>query len=125
MTCLIRWAAHWDTIWYSVPLVTVATVTFPIGFLIGIGAFDYWAYYVSGRPTRPEDQSGHGARRSALLPPEHDQKVIGVQYLVTTMTFFVIGGFLAMLFRAELAQPGVAVLQPADLQRAHLRSTRR
>src|SRR4051812_48819470 len=63
LTCLIRWGAHWDPIWYSVPLVTVATVTFPIGLLIGIGAFDYWAYYASGRPTREEDHAGHGARR--------------------------------------------------------------
>ncbi len=95
------------------PLVTVATVTFPIGFLIGIGAFDYWAYYVSGRPTRPEDHSGHGARRwQDYFRPNTDHKVIGVQYLVTTMTFFVIGGFLAMLFRAELAQPGRQYFNP-------------
>ena len=112
-TCLIRWAAHWDPVWYSVPLVTVATVTFPIGFLIGIGAFDYWAYYFSGRPTRPEDHSGHGARRwQDYFRPNTDHKVIGVQYLVTTMTFFVIGGFLAMLFRAELAQPGDQYFNP-------------
>ena len=38
--------------------------------------------------------------------------MIGVQYLVTTMTFFVIGGFLAMLFRAELAQPGTQYFNP-------------
>ena len=113
LTCLIRWAAHWDPIWYSVPLVTVATVTFPIGFLIGIGAFDYWAYYASGRPTRPEDHSGHGARRwQDYFRPNTDHKVIGVQYLVTTMVFFVIGGFLAMLFRAELARPGDQYFNP-------------
>ena len=104
ITCLIRWAAHWDPVWYSVPLVTISTVTFPLGFLIGIGAFDYWAYYFSGRPTRPEDHSGHGARRwQDYFRPNTDHKVIGVQYLVTTMVFFVIGGFLAMMFRAELA----------------------
>ena len=33
--------------------------------------------------------------------------MIGIQYLVTTFVFFVIGGLLAMLFRAELAQPGM------------------
>jgi cytochrome c oxidase subunit 1 len=113
LTCLIRWSAHWDPIWYSVPLVTVATVTFPIGLLIGIGAFDYWAYYASGRPTREEDHAGHGARRwQDYFRPNTDHKVIGVQYLVTTMTFFVIGGFLAMLFRAELARPGDQYFNP-------------
>jgi len=35
-----------------------------------------------------------------------DHKIIGVQYLVTTFCFFMLGGVLAMLVRAELAQPG-------------------
>ncbi len=113
LVCLVRWAAHWHPIWYSVPLVTVATVTFPLGVLIGIGSFDYWAYYVSGRPTRPEDHSGHGARKLGdYFRPNTDHKVIGVQYLVTTISFFVIGGFLAMLFRAELARPGDQYFNP-------------
>jgi len=34
-----------------------------------------------------------------------DHKVIGVQYLVTTFGFFLIGGFLAMLIRYELLTP--------------------
>ena len=33
--------------------------------------------------------------------------MIGVQYTVTDFFFFVVGGLLAMLFRAELAQPGL------------------
>jgi len=35
-----------------------------------------------------------------------DHKVIGVQYLVTSFAFFLFGGVLAELIRAELAQPG-------------------
>ena len=38
--------------------------------------------------------------------------MIGVQYLVTTMVFFVIGGMLAMLVRAELARPGIQFFDP-------------
>ena len=107
LTVLIRYLAHWQPYWYSVPLVTVATVTFPLGFLIGIGVFDYWAYYFSGKPTRPEDHSGHGARRwQDYFHPNTDHKVIGIQYIATTFVFFLLGGFLAMLFRAELARPG-------------------
>ncbi len=34
-----------------------------------------------------------------------DHKVIGIQYLVTTFIFFLIGGLLAMLIRAELLTP--------------------
>ena len=93
----------WDTI------LTVAFLTMmPLGFLVGIGAFDYWARYAIGAPTRPEDHSDHGAkswRDYFRVNPDH--KVIGVQYLVTTIVFFVIGGLLAMIMRAELARPGL------------------
>ena len=34
-----------------------------------------------------------------------DHKVIGIQYLVTSFTFFLVGGFLAMIVRAELITP--------------------
>src|SRR5207245_4771445 len=41
-----------------------------------------------------------------------DHKVIGVQYVVTTIFFFCVGGLFAMLFRAELAQPGDQFFNP-------------
>src|SRR2546423_13853491 len=36
-----------------------------------------------------------------------DHKVIGQLYLVTSFAFFLIGGVLALLIRAELAKPGL------------------
>ena len=39
-----------------------------------------------------------------------DHKVIGNLYLVTSFAFFMIGGAMAMLIRAELARPGLQVL---------------
>ena len=49
LVVLVRWSAHWDPIIKLEPLVLVsALVTAPIGFLAGIGAFDYWAYYALG-----------------------------------------------------------------------------
>ena len=39
----------WHPILLTEPLVLVsALVAAPIGFLAGIGAFDYWAYYALG-----------------------------------------------------------------------------
>jgi hypothetical protein len=61
LVCVLRLAAHWHPIWQSAPPVTVGLVTFPLGFLIGIGVFDYWAYYVCGKPTCPDDHSSHFA----------------------------------------------------------------
>src|ERR1700742_2826258 len=58
LVCLIRWAAHWHPVWSGQPLTTVGLVSFPLGFLIGLGGFDFWAYYASGKPTLAEDHSG-------------------------------------------------------------------
>ena len=38
--------------------------------------------------------------------------MIGIQYVCTTFFFFLIGGLLAMLMRAELAQPGTQIVDP-------------
>jgi cytochrome c oxidase subunit I len=86
----------------------VALIAAPLCFFIGIGAFDYWFYWASGRPTRPEDHSGHGARSwKDYFRVNTDHKVIGIQYTVTSFFFLLVGGSLAMLMRAELAQPGM------------------
>src|SRR5215207_996631 len=106
-----RWLGGYDPIWDSEPIVVVGALTAaPIGFLAGLGAFDYWLYYLSGRPTRAEDHSGHGARHwTDYFRVNTDHKVIGVQYVSTTIFFFLAGGLLAMLVRAELAKPGMQV----------------
>ena len=86
--------------------VVASLTTAPVGFLAGIGSFDYWLYYISGRPTVPDDHASHGAYSwRDYFKVNTDHKVIGVQYLVTTFFFFIAGGLMAMLFRAELAQP--------------------
>src|ERR671933_2879161 len=90
---LLRWLAHWDPVWKGSVLVTVELVTTPLFFLVGLGGFDYWAYYSSGKKTRPEDHSGHGARSwRDYFRVNTDHKVIGIQYVVTTIIFFCIGG---------------------------------
>jgi cytochrome c oxidase subunit 1 len=110
---LLRWAAGWDPLWKGTVLATVELVTTPLGFLVGLGGFDYWAHYASGRPTAAEDHSSHGAKSwRDYFRVNTDHKVIGIQYVVTTIIFFCIGGLLAMLFRAELARPGDQYFNP-------------
>jgi cytochrome c oxidase subunit I len=108
----IRELAGWEPVLDWLIVVTVAgLITAPIGFLAGIGAFDYWVYYALGYPTRPEDHSGHGAHSwKDYFRVNTDHKVIGVQYVVTTIFFFLAGGLMAMVFRAELARPGMQYL---------------
>jgi cytochrome c oxidase subunit 1 len=110
----IRALAGWDPVWDWQPIITVSFLTMgPIGYLAGIGCFDYWLYYMSGRPTRPEDHSSHGATSwRDYFRVNTDHKVIGVQYVTTTIFFFIVGGLLAMIFRAELARPGIQFVDP-------------
>src|ERR1044072_292589 len=41
-----------------------------------------------------------------------DHKKIGVMYIVTSFTFFLLGGILALGIRTELAVPGLRFVQP-------------
>ncbi|GFJ91719.1 hypothetical protein Prum_053610 [Phytohabitans rumicis] len=41
-----------------------------------------------------------------------DAKQIGIMYMVTSFVFFMIGGLMALLMRAELARPGLQFLSP-------------
>jgi cytochrome c oxidase subunit 1 len=104
----IRAAMDFSPLWELQPLIVAWTVIVPLSFLAGLGGFDYWLYWISGRPTRPEDHSGHGARTwKDYFRVNTDHKVIGIQYVVTTIFFFVAAGIMAMFMRAELARPGM------------------
>ena len=102
--------------WYSDGVVQTFGLAFAgLGFTIGIGCWDYWWGYLVGNPTPAhEDHSSHGARSwRDYFKVNTDHKVIGVQYLVTTFVFFIIGGIMAELVRAELATPGAQYFSPA------------
>src|SRR5215212_7181375 len=106
---VVRSAMHYGDPWSDGDAITIVSLLgAPLFFLVGIGCFDYWFYWVSGRPTRPEDHSSHGAHSwKDYFRVNTDHKVIGIQYLVTTIFFFVAGGLLALFVRAELAKPGM------------------
>src|SRR6476659_824256 len=102
-----RAALGYDPIVDGEAVLQIALLVTPLFFFVGLGAFDYWFYWAAGRPTRPEDHSGHGARRwQDYFRVNTDHKVIGIQYTVTSFFFLFVGGLLAMLMRAELAKPG-------------------
>src|SRR3954468_9939008 len=105
---VVRTAMHFDDKWTDwSAIVTVFLIAGPFFWLVGLGAFDYWFYWAAGKPTRPEDHSGHGAHSwSDYFRPNTDHKVIGIQYTVHSFFFLFVGGLMAMLMRAELAQPG-------------------
>jgi cytochrome c oxidase subunit 1 len=107
ITLLIRGLYGWDPILDGESVLQVALIAVPLTFLGGIGCFDYWLHWAAGRPTRPEDHSNHGAYSwKDYFKVNTDHKVIGTQYVVTSFFFLFVGGLIAMLMRAELAQPG-------------------
>jgi cytochrome c oxidase subunit 1 len=104
---VIRAASNLPHVVDGTAILQLAMITTPFAFLIGLGAFDYWFYWAIGRPTRPEDHSGHGARTwKDYFRVNTDHKVIGVQYVVHSFLYFLIAGLFAMLMRVQLAQPG-------------------
>ena len=62
LVVLVRTLMHEHPVIDGAAITTVALIAVPLFFLVGLGAADYWFYWASGRPTRPEDHSGHGAR---------------------------------------------------------------
>ena len=98
LVVLVRRLYGWDPLFDWDAIITVALITMPLGFIVGIGCFDYWFRWASGAPTIPEDHSGHGATRwQDYFKVNTDHKVIGIQYICTTFFFFVAGGLMAML----------------------------
>src|SRR5690348_7815176 len=113
ITVLIRWLMHNHPIIDGHAITIVALFSVPLFLLVGLGAGDYWLYWAAGRPTRPEDHSGHGAYSwRDYFRINTDHKVIGIQYTVTSFVFLLVGGMLAMLIRAQLAKPGMQFLTP-------------
>jgi cytochrome c oxidase subunit I len=58
------------------------------------------------------EQTSHGTRRSGIVDwiTTTDHKKVGVLYIVTAMGFFVASGVLALIMRAELAAPGLQIV---------------
>ncbi|GIF13695.1 aa3-type cytochrome oxidase subunit I [Actinoplanes teichomyceticus] len=70
---------------------------------------------VAARPTpirpQPIRRQVRGSALARILRTT-DAKQIGIMYMVTSFVWFVVGGFLALIMRAELARPGMQMLSP-------------
>ncbi len=59
----------------------------------------------------PVQRAPHGAKFLQYLHTT-DPKVLGLMYIATSFTWFMIGGLMALFMRTELAQPGMQFLSP-------------
>ena len=110
LVALLRTIFQLDPLWEAQVYVATSAFLGGIGFLIGIGCFDYWGAWMKGERLDEEDHSLHGAKSwRDYFRVNTDHKVIGVQYLATVFFFFMLAGAMAMLVRAELSEPGETI----------------
>jgi cytochrome c oxidase subunit I len=83
-----------------------------IGFMAGLGFFDYPLQRLRGRRPPILEKQAKGAGRYLRMSTDH--KVIGLQYLLGIGFFFFIGGLNAMLIRTELLRPSPPVFSPGQ-----------
>jgi cytochrome c oxidase subunit 1 len=104
---LLRAGFGFEPLWDGEVYAAVAGLLGGIGFLWGIGCFDFWLYWAKGGDISHEDHSFHGVTNwKQYFRINTDHKVIGVQYLAMTFFFMLWGGLMALLIRTELAAPG-------------------
>ena len=99
--------------WHAEPVLVVGALFGTATFMYGTGALNDWLKWVNGEETPEVDVEYHGPggwRRLASLSFDH--KVIGVQYGITSLIVFLAAGLFAMVFRTELATPGIQFLVP-------------
>ena len=80
-----------------------------IGFWLGIGAFNAPFQWLVGRDNSHDDTmyyAGKDLGRARYWKYTTDHKVVGVQYIIVTMSLLGVGGILAMAIRTELITPG-------------------
>jgi cytochrome c oxidase subunit 1 len=73
------------------------------------------AVTIAPQPILSEPFPAHRPAKGSMLGQllrTTDHKLIGRMYLVTSFVFFMIGGLMALLMRAELARPGMQFLSP-------------
>lgn len=112
LTAIVRLALG-RTAWAFGPVVVIGFIFAISGWFLGVGVWETWAKGWIGRDT--DEYTDVGWRRYFGFNLDH--KVIGTQYLVTLLGFFILAGFFAMLMRTELAAPGLTVLGPSGYNR--------
>lgn len=97
--------------WSAEPAWVTGAFLGLVGFMIGVGSFDDWLKSALLKDvTSPHDKELEGARWTRFFSFWLDHKVIGMQYGVTAFLLFVIAGTFALIFRTELAAPGLQFL---------------
>jgi cytochrome c oxidase subunit 1 len=79
-----------------------------MGFLLASGVLTDWIKWIFGKATPLRHGAPEGKPEwSRYFNIDYNHKVIGIQYGVTSIFVLLVGGLFAIIFRLELAQPGM------------------
>lgn len=96
-------------------IILLAMIGWFIGFMVGIGALIGPFRWLLGKDLSHDENMFYagkdlGTKRYFRYTTDH--KVVGIQYLFTTMIIFGVGGILAMLIRTNLGNPEGGWIHP-------------
>jgi cytochrome c oxidase subunit 1 len=97
--------------WSSNAAWTLGGIFGTVAFMAGAGTIKDWLKLANGEdvPEHPEAPKFKGMAKYMSISFDH--KVIGVQYGFTSLVLFLIAGLFALIFRTELASPGLQFLK--------------
>ena len=85
-----------------------------VGWLAGLGVFNDLGRQIAGRPVHAaEEAQAASSGLARYFRYSLDHKVVGIQYLVGMIGYFLTGGLLAMAIRTELLSPSYHVFSSA------------
>ena len=103
------------TPWLYEPAVAFGAIISLLGFLTAAGIFTDWFRWIAGRKTELRHGAPEGKPEwSRYVNVDYNHKIIGIQYGITSLLVLLIGGIFAIMFRIELAQPGMQWLTNDD-----------
>ena len=101
--------SSWD--WMHEGAVVFGAIMSVIGSLLGAGVLTDWLLWIGGHKTPLRHGTPEGKPEwFRYFSVDVNHKVIGIQYGVTSLFVLFVGGIFAIIFRLELAQPGMQFL---------------
>ncbi len=97
-----------DTFFFTEPALVFGGFVGVLFFFGGSGVLNDWFKWAKGEETPEHHKDPEGWEKYINVSLDH--KVIGIQYTITSLFLLVVGGSFALIFRTELAQPGLQFL---------------
>jgi cytochrome c oxidase subunit I len=111
LVTVIRLITGMAPAWKPEPAWVVGALLAAVGFMLASGVTTDWLKWMNGQQT-PDVEADNGLTGlRKYLSISYDHKVIGIQYGITSLLMFSIAGLFALVFRTELAEPGLQFLK--------------